>query len=126
MADEIDTETGIIGVSECAVAERVRDFSELLKDIKSLDEKKQRLWKEIYENAIVDRQNSYAMFTKLVRIAQDKSAEHAVHGKAIATYISGMSKANDQLLKLAELVAKAQAKDDDFDPDDMFDKIQGS
>lgn len=125
MSDEVDAETGIIGSSERAVEERVRDFSELLKDIKSLDEKKQRLWKEIYENAIVDRQNSYAMFTKLVRISQDKSAEHAVHGKSIATYISGMSKANDQLIKLAELIAKAQAADDDIDPDDMFDKIQG-
>lgn len=127
MADEKDSETGIIGTSDRTVEERVNDFSELLKNIKSLDEKKQRLWKEIYENAIVDRQNSYAMFTKLVRIAQDKSTEHAVHGKSIATYIAGMSKANDQLIKLAELVSKAQEKqDEDLDPQDIFDKIEGN
>ncbi len=126
MADEIDTETGIIGASERAVEERVRDFSELLKGIKSLDEKKQQLWKEIYENAIIDRQNSYAMFTKLVRISKDQSTEHAIHGKSIATYISGMSKANDQLIKLAELIAKAQENDDNINPDEMFDKIQGT
>lgn len=125
MAEEIVETDGIVGTTDRGVEERIRDFGELLKSIESLDDKKRQLWKEIYENSIVDRQNSYAMFTKLVRIAGDKTAEHAVHGKSIATYISGMSKANDQLIKLAELIAKAHSADENINPEDMFNKIQG-
>lgn len=116
---------GIVEITERSVEERIKDFGELLNSIESMDDKKRRLWKEIYENAISDRQNSYVMFTKLVRIVQDKSTEHAVHGKTIATFLERMSRANDQLIKLAELIAKAQSKDENIDPDDMFDKIRG-
>lgn len=125
MSKKQEDPDGIVGPTEADVEARVHDFSELLKSIESLDDKKRQLWKEIYENAIVDRQNSYAMFAKLVRISGDKTTEHAVHGKSIATYIAGMSKANDQLIKLAELVARAQRADDSVSPDAMFDKIQG-
>lgn len=117
---------GIVESTERSVEEKIRDFGELLKSIESLDDKKRQLWKEIYENAIADRQNSYVMFTKLVRIVQDKSTEHAVHGKTIATFLERMARANDQLIKLAELIAKAQSKDDTINSDDMFDKIRGS
>jgi hypothetical protein len=112
-----------VGISERTVEERIRDFSGLLQQIESLNDKKRKLWTEVYENAISDRQNSYAMFARLVKIVQDKSSEHAVHGKTIATYIERMSKANDQLIKLAELIAKAEKKDDEIDPDEMFEKI---
>jgi hypothetical protein len=112
-----------ISLSERSVEEKIRDFSGLLNQIESLSDKKRKLWTEIYENAISDRQNSYAMFARLVKIVQDKSSEHAVHGKTIATYIERMSKANDQLIKLAELIAKAEKKDDEIDPDEMFDRI---
>jgi MinD-like ATPase involved in chromosome partitioning or flagellar assembly len=112
-----------VGINERTVEERIRDFSGLLNQIESLNDKKRKLWMEIYENAISDRQNSYAMFVRLVKIVQDKSSEHAVHGKTIATYIERMSKANEQLIKLAELIAKAERKDDEIDPDDMFERI---
>lgn len=116
-----DIET--IGVTERTVEERIKDFSSLLGQIESLSDKKRKLWTEIYENAISDRQNSYAMFVRLVKIVQDKSSEHAVHGKTISSYIERMSKANEQLIKLAELIAKAERKDDEIDPDEMFEKI---
>lgn len=122
MSDEQDN---IVEVTERSVEEKIRDFGDLLKSINNLDDKKRQLWKEIYENAIADRQNSYVMFARLVRIVQDKSTEHAVHGKTVATYIERMSRANDQLIKLAELIAKAQGEDESFSPDDMFDKIKG-
>jgi len=112
-----------VGINERTVEERIRDFSGLLNQIESLNDKKRKLWMEIYENAISDRQNSYAMFVRLVKIVQDKSSEHAVHGKTIATYIERMSKANEQLIKLAELIAKAERKDDEIDPDEMFERI---
>jgi len=112
-----------VGINERTVEERIKDFSGLLNQIESLNDKKRKLWMEIYENAISDRQNSYAMFVRLVKIVQDKSSEHAVHGKTIATYIERMSKANEQLIKLAELIAKAERKDDEIDPDEMFERI---
>jgi hypothetical protein len=125
MADENNDLKGIVEMSERSVEEKIRDFGEILQDIESIDDKMRRLWKEIYENAIADRQNSYVMFTKLVKIVQDKSTEHAVHGKTIAVYIERMQKANEQLVKLAELIARAKSKDDEIDPDDVFRKING-
>ena len=114
---------GIVDVTERTVEEKIRDFSEMLKDIESLSDKKRKLWREIYENAISDRQNSYVMFTKLVKIVKDQSTEHAVHGKTIATYIERMSRSNDQLIKLADLIAAAETKDKEIDTDAMFDQI---
>jgi hypothetical protein len=105
---------------------KVKDFSSLLDQIDGVSDKKKRLWKEIYENAIVDRQNAYVLFTTLVGIVEDKSTEHAIHGKTLSTYIERMSKANEQLIRLAELVSKSESKSvEEIDPEDMFRKISG-
>ena len=114
---------GLIEVDSRAVEEKIKDFGDLLDTIESLTDKKKQLWVEIYENAISDRQNAYVMFAKLVKIAQDKSTEHAVHGRTIATYIERMSKANDQMIKLAELIAKADQASETIDPEEMFERI---
>jgi hypothetical protein len=112
-----------VGISDRTVEDRIKDFSSLLNEIESLNDKKKRLWTEIYENAISDRQNSYAMFLRLAKIVQDKSSEHAVHGKTMSGYIERMSKSNDQLIRLAELIAKAEDQSDQLNPDDIFEKI---
>lgn len=125
MSDSETTE-GLVEVDARDVEAKIRDFGGLLDQIESLTDKKKQLWKEIYENAISDRQNAYVMFAKLVKIAQDKSTEHAVHGKTIATYIERMSRANDQLIKLAELIAKADSASQSIDPEDMFERINAS
>lgn len=107
-----------------AVNDKVKDFSELLDQIEGTSDKKKRLWKEIYENAVTDRQNAYILFNTLVDIVQDKSTEHAIHGKTLATYIERMSRANDQIIKLSELVSKAESpKDESIDPEEMFKKL---
>lgn len=111
-------------IDDLAIETKIRDFSDLLAQIDGVSDKKKKLWREIYENAVTDRQNSYVLFTKLVDIVQDKSTEHAVHGKTLATYIERMSKANDQIIRLAELVSKSEKKDDgEIDPEEMFKKI---
>ena len=122
VADELD----LVEMSDRSIKDRIKDFNGLLSQIESINDKKRQLWKEIYENAITDRQNAYIMFTKLVLIVQDKSTEHAVHGRTISSYIERMSKANDQLIRLAELVAKAESVSEKIDPDDMFDKIRNN
>lgn len=123
MADE-DKE--IIDPNTIDVKKRLKDFTELLESIEDVSDKKKQLWIEIYENAICDRQNSYVMFEKLVTIAEKKSSEHAVHGRTMATYIERMSKANDQLIRLAELIAKSEEGNNGekpIDPDEMFERI---
>jgi hypothetical protein len=124
MADDKNSLDGIVQMSERSVEERIRDFGAILEDIESMDDKMRRLWKEIYENAIADRQNSYVMFTKLVTLAGDKSAEHAVHGKTTVAYIERMQRANEQLVKLAELIAAAKKKDESLNPEELFDQIK--
>lgn len=115
----------LLEVTELKLESKVKDFSSLLDQIEGLSDKKKKLWKEIYENAICDRQNAYILFAKLVNIVEDKSTEHAVHGRSLASYIEKMSKANDQLIRLAELVAKAEKTNDEIDPEEMFKKING-
>lgn len=119
------TEEGTMGATELDIEEKVRDFSDLLNQIEGLSDKKKKLWKEIYENAVYDRQNAYMLFVRLVKIVEDKSTEHAVHGRSLTSYIEKMSKANDQLIRLAELVAKAENMSNEIDPDEMFKKING-
>lgn len=114
----------LAGISDKTVEERLKNFSDLLKNINDVDDKKKKLWQEIYENAISDRQNAFLMFRTLVNIAESKSTEHAVHGKTMATYIERMSKANEQLIKLAELIARAEQGDEPIDPDEVFNKIR--
>ena len=115
----------LLEATELKLESKVKDFSSLLDQIEGLSDKKKKLWKEIYENAICDRQNAYILFAKLVNIVEDKSTEHAVHGRSLSSYIEKMSKANDQLIRLAELVAKAEKTNDEIDPEEMFKKISG-
>lgn len=104
--------------------ERIRDFTEILDRIEDLDDKKKVLWKEIYNNAITDRQNAFAMFAKLARICEDKTSEHAIHGKTMATFLERMSRANDQLIKLVEVIRRAEEESENIDSDEMFNKIR--
>jgi hypothetical protein len=44
----------------------------------------------------------------------------------MATYIERMSKANDQIIRLAELVSKSEVKEsDEIDAEEMFKKLGG-
>jgi hypothetical protein len=54
---------------------------------------------------------------------QDKgnAANHNILGPVIAKYLERMSRANDQILKLAELVAREE--ETDINPDSIFDSI---
>ena len=108
-----------------SVEDKIKDFSDLLSQINDVSDKKKKLWKEIYQNAVTDRQNAYILFTTLIQIVEDKSTEHAIHGKTLATYIERMSKANDQIIRLAELVAKSETVQESIDTEEMFKKIGG-
>lgn len=105
------------------IGTKMHEFSELLNSIESTDDKKRRLWKEIYQNAIIDRQNAAIIFAKLFDICDNKSTEHAVHGKTITSCIERMSRANEQLLKLADLIARSTTKEETIDINSVYDQI---
>ena len=107
------------------VAKKTEQFGDLLGSIESLEDKKKHLWKEIYENAIVDRMNAYMLFTDVYSCMTGDKADHVTLGPMMAKYIERMNKANDQLLKLAELIAKEEEKAAQIDPDNLFAQISG-
>ena len=51
--------------------------------------------------------------------------EHMNIGSIMAKYIERMSKSNDQILKLAELIAKEEEKSEAISTDDIFSQING-
>ena len=105
--------------------QKVRDFADLLDSIESVEGKKKALWKEIYENAINDRENAFILFNEAYSGMTNTSAEHISVGPILNKYLERMNKSNEQLLKLADLIAKAEENSAKIDPDDLFSKITG-
>jgi flavorubredoxin len=86
---------------------KIKAFGDLLDSLKVTDKKKE-LWKEIYGHAIQDRSYALQMYVNCSNIVIGDPTQHAIHGPNIAKYLERMSRSNDQLLKLAELVAAAE------------------
>ena len=102
---------------------KVSDFSDLLSGLASTDEKKKALWKEIYENAISDRERASILFTEAYKTMGMNTTDHATLGTTMTKYLERMCKSNDQILQLADLISKAEQQSAKIDPDDLFDKI---
>lgn len=103
---------------------RVKDFSEMLEKIEHADAKKRILWKEIYQNSILDRQNAHVLFVEAYATMSQGTTEHATLGSTLTKYLERMNKANDQLLKLAEIMNKSEIESSKIDADDLFSQIQ--
>ena len=105
------------------IKDKVKDFQQLLESIENIEGKKKQLWKEIYENAFIDRMNAYMLFTDAFKGMSGSTADHVQIGGQLAKYIERMNKANDQLLKLAELISKEEDRASSISPDDIFKQI---
>lgn len=101
--------------------EKIDAFSELLEDLVNTTDKKKMLWKEIYENSLRDRVNAEILFNEAYTTMQ--ANEHVTIGPILTKYLERMNRSNEQLLKLAELVSKAEEQSSRIDPDDIFTKI---
>lgn len=100
---------------------QLSSFNELLNTLASSEDKQKALWRQIYENSVTDRLNAYIIWTDLYSIVRNTPAEHAIHGQNLSRYLERMSKANDQLIKLAELVGNAKKKDSSVvSEDDLY------
>ena len=107
------------------IEKKVESFGQLLESIETTEDKKKLLWKEIYENAIVDRMNAYMLFTDVYASMSGDKSDHITLGPMMAKYIERMNKGNDQLLKLADLIAKEEERAAELDPEGLFAKIAG-
>ena len=107
------------------VSKKVDKFSDLLDSIEALEDKRKHLWKEIYENALVDRENAGMLFTDIYTEMQGNAMQHTALGPTAAKYLERMCKSNEQILRLAELIAKAEEESARIDPDDIFSEING-
>lgn len=104
---------------------KVKSFEALIDSIENLEGKKKQLWKEIYENAFIDRMNAYMLFTDAYTSMSGGINDHIQLGAQMSKYIERMNKANDQLIKLAEIIAKEEEKASSINSDDIFKQIQG-
>jgi hypothetical protein len=102
-------------------------FVSLLDSIVSMDERLKLLWRQIYENALVDRRNAYMIWADLYLAVHGNPEQHVIHGDHLAKYMERMEKANNQLLKLAELVGRAKDKQDEDElpqGHSLFDRLE--
>ena len=106
-----------------SIKKKVDTFSEILDTLNSTEEKKKLLWKEIYENAIADRENAAMLFTDAWKNMQGGTSEHISLGTTMSKYLERMCKSNEQILRLAELITKAEEKEASIDSDDLFAQV---
>ena len=102
--------------------DKIKEFSDLLEALENTQDRKKMLWLESYQNAVEDRESANILFTDLMMQSTNNSANHLQFGVLMTKYLERMSKCNDQILRLAELISKEEEKNV-MSADDIFDKI---
>lgn len=103
--------------------DQIRNFADILDNIDKLEDKKKMLWKEIYENALEDREKAKLLFNDAYISMQGGINEHMNIGAVMSKYLERMCRSNDQILKLAELISKEEEKSEAVSDDDIFSRI---
>ena len=104
-------------------AGKIKNFADLLDSLQNTEDKKKMLWKESYQNALDDRENANILLVDLMKVSMNNTSNHIQFGSLMSKYLERMSKSNDQILKLAELISKEQEKADYVSSDEIFDQI---
>ena len=105
--------------------QKLKDFADLLDTLTNSEDKKKLLWKDAYQNAIEDRETTNILVTDLLMQIQGNLTNHQTYGAIMSKYLERMAKSNDQILKLAEIIAKEQEAANTISPDDIFNEIGG-
>jgi uncharacterized coiled-coil DUF342 family protein len=116
MSNPFDVEVGSID----EIKEKTKAFAELVDSISELSDKKKSLWKDVYANALRDRHSAYSLYDNLETLVIADPQTHAIHGPNLAKYLERAAKSNEQLLKLADLVAQADEKSKELSEDDVY------
>tara|TARA_A100001201_G_scaffold88856_2_gene77895 strand:- start:2806 stop:3138 length:333 start_codon:yes stop_codon:yes gene_type:complete len=103
--------------------DKIKEFSDLLESLENTEDKKKLLWKESYQNALEDRESASILLNDLLMTIPGSPGNHSTHGTLATKYLERMSKSNDQIIKLAELIAKEQERQEAISPDDIFSSI---
>lgn len=101
---------------------KIEKFSDLLDSLENTEDKKKLLWLESYENALEDRENARFLLNDLLMQVKGSVPLHTSLGSIMSKYLERMSKSNDQILRLAELIAKEQ-QTESISADDIFNQI---
>ena len=102
--------------------EKLKDFGDLIDTIESADEKKKFLWKQIYRNAVEDREFASVLYTQLYSSTTGSNNDHNTFGPMLVKYLERMGKCTEQLIRLAEMIDDADRNTSM--PEDMYDAIQ--
>lgn len=106
-------------------SKRTDEFADMLAKIEYATTETKKLWFEIYQNAVEHRSHAMLLFSDIYRHVANDPNGHALHGKLVTMYLEKMEKANDQLLKLAELIETASGGGGgaDIDAESLYDEI---
>ena len=108
---------------EKTTEEKIKDFADLLDELENTKDKKKLLWKEAYRNALEDRASASILVDDLLLQIQGNLNNHQQFGTIMTKYLERMSKSNDQILRLAELISKEAEAASTMSPDDIFKEI---
>ena len=104
-------------------SQKIESFGDLLDSIGTIESKKKFLWKQIYENAIQDREIAAEMYIEAKLQIDGASQLHPILGPVLVKYIERMSRSNDQIIKLAELLSEEIEKNETMMPDEVYSQI---
>lgn len=108
---------------EKSVEDKIKDFADLLDELENTKDKKKMLWKEAYRNALNDRESASILVDDILLQIQGNLTHHQQFGTITTKYLERMSKSNDQILRLAELISKEEEVANAVSPDDIFKEI---
>ena len=103
--------------------DKVSSFNELLDELTSTEDKRKALWREVYENAVSDRERASILYTEAFKSMTGSATEHMQLGSTMVKYLERMCKSNDQILSLADLINKAETAETKIDSEELFSKI---
>lgn len=103
---------------------KLESFDKILSEIEGATSREKMLWREIYDNAISDRAAANLCFLSLFPTLQNDHDKHIIGGDKLSKYIERMTRSNDQLIKLAELIQKSREKDESIDEEALYKQIE--
>lgn len=106
--------------------EKLKKFGNLLDKIEGTDDNIKALWLEIYENATADRERASMLYTDIFIDVRGTPEKHGIYGVQMTKYLERMCKSNDQLIRLAEMIERAERQEAVVSADDIFNQINGS
>lgn len=119
MIDQPTTLTDFVQKS----VDQIKGFNARIDALLTIDEKTKSMWKEVYENALFDRQNAYRLYADIWNTMQGDPAAHTMNGNQAAKYLERMGRANDQLIHLSEMMTSVEESNSKIDEDELFDQI---